>query len=593
MNCDALPNEHMRKICRGDIEVGTPEQHDALMLRWFRDLAKATGVPRVYVPRSKKKREHVPRGPGVGTLLQQKIHWLTGLKSAGGCNCQSVVKKMDLYGEQWCVDNREWILDQIVSNAAKYDVSVFGVPLPAGIINTRAGLSLVRVAAGRMLDSAIRQVVERTAKKQSDRAGRQPTEMRLSRLQVKLRNAAQLAPPPEPDPFTDTPVIHFAAHLWPLSGECWQWHIKHWNEVAASVNGRCVVGVARDSTTVPVSHVKALLSDRFEILELDNAADGEVPTFRQLQESTPSEHNDVLLYCHGKGVRPHTCGSESVRLWTEMMYESVIHNRTRVIQKLGEGYKTFGAFRTFGNKPLRPTHQWHYSGTFFAVRAKHLRGKPVKSGYGGVEVWPGDHFAAAEAWCEFFDSPGYKFGYDIKAMYPKVVDAQMQWEVNRIGGPRCEQHKRELDWFTEIATAKQARTCLVIGSRNGGLEHQLMQHGITCTSIDIAPQPDNTWPDVIIGDSSDPAVRDAARAKGPFDIVFIDGDHGYTGVKADWEYARSLAPKLIAFHDIADTIKHRREGCEVDRLWSEIKRSHDTVENIVGCGWGGIGVVNL
>jgi hypothetical protein len=591
MNCDALPNEHMRKICRGDIEFGTPEQHDALMTRWFRDVAKAKGLPRVQAPRSWKKREYVPRGPGVGTLLQQQIHWLTRLKSVGGCNCQSVADKMDLRGYQWCIDNREWILDQIVSNAAEHGAAVFGVTIPVSIVSTRMGKSLVKAAASRMLDSAIKQVADREQLRHSKRAIRHLTEMKLTRSQIRLRDIAQSAPPPKPDPFTETPLIHFAAHLWPLNGECWRWHIKHWNAVAADISGRCMVGVAVDDTTASVEEVKELLSDRFEVFELSNTGDGEVPTFRTIQQMVPTGHNDVLLYCHGKGVRPHTCGSESVRLWTEMMYESVIHNREKVVEKLGEGYKTFGAFRTFGNKPLRPTYQWHYSGTFFAVRAKHLPGKAVKNGYGGVEVWPGDHVPAAEAWCEFFDSPGFKFGYDIKSLYPKIVDAQMQWEVDRIGGPRCEQHKRELDWF--IGKAKHLQTCLVIGSRNGGLEHQLMKHGITSTSVDIAPQPDNTWPDVIVGDSRDAAVREAAREKGPFDIVFIDGDHSFAGVAADWEYALSLQPKMIAFHDIATAVKHREENCEVDVLWAEIRKSHRTEEKVVGCGWGGIGVVML
>jgi hypothetical protein len=51
---------------------------------------------------------------------------------------------------------------------------------------------------------------------------------------------------------------------------------------------------------------------------------------------------------------------------------------------------------------------------------------------------------------------------------------------------------------------------------------------------------------------------------------------------------------VIALHDIANTIKHREEGCHVDQLWNEIKSSgHTTEEKYVGCGWGGIGVVDL
>jgi hypothetical protein len=133
----------------------------------------------------------------------------------------------------------------------------------------------------------------------------------------------------------------------------------------------------------------------------------------------------------------------------------------------------------------------------------------------------------------------------------------------------------------------------VIGSRNGGLEYQLQQRGHTTISIDIAPQPDNTQ-DIIVGSSADPEVQRRAREAGPFDVVFIDGDHSYSGAKSDWGFAQSLSPRLIAFHDIAPAIKHREEGCEVDRLWNEIKAAgHDTTEKVVGCGWGGIGIVRL
>jgi hypothetical protein len=274
-----------------------------------------------------------------------------------------------------------------------------------------------------------------------------------------------------------------------------------------------------------------------------------------------------------------------------MMYETVMYNQGKVIEQMAKGYKCFGSFRTFGDKPLKPKNLWHYSGTFFAVRAKHVGVKEVKTGYGGVEAWCGDHFAASDSWNEFWDSPGFKFGYDINAIYPRIVDAQMQWEVDRIGGPRCEQHKRELDWF--CGCLSPASRVLVIGSRNGGLEYQLQQRGHTTISIDIAPQPDNTQ-GIIVGSSADPEVQSRAREAGPFDVVFIDGDHSYDGVKADWEFAQSLSPRLIAFHDIAPAIKHREEGCEVDRLWSEINTAgHDTTEKVVGCGWGGIGIVRL
>ena len=114
---------------------------------------------------------------------------------------------------------------------------------------------------------------------------------------------------------------------------------------------------------------------------------------------------------------------------------------------------------------------------------------------------------------------------------------------------------------------------------------------MTSMSIDIAPQADNVHP-MIVGSSLDEEVREKARLAGPYDAVFIDGDHTYDPVKADWEFALSLHPRIIGFHDIADAIVHREIGVFVHKLWNEIKLAgYDTEEKIVGCGWGGIGIV--
>lgn len=79
----------------------------------------------------------------------------------------------------------------------------------------------------------------------------------------------------------------------------------------------------------------------------------------------------------------------------------------------------------------------------------------------------------------------------------------------------------------------------------------------------------------------------------PIDFLFIDGDHTYAGVRADFDtYAPLVRPGgLIAIHDICTHDPEARAG--VDRLWRELCATYETEELIedTGQGWAGIGLV--
>jgi len=67
---------------------------------------------------------------------------------------------------------------------------------------------------------------------------------------------------------------------------------------------------------------------------------------------------------------------------------------------------------------------------------------------------------------------------------------------------------------------------------------------------------------------------------GKVDILFIDGDHSYQGVKDDfYSYSDLVKPNgYIVLHDILDTPHHRECGCFVHELWAELKSKYHTVE---------------
>jgi predicted O-methyltransferase YrrM len=80
------------------------------------------------------------------------------------------------------------------------------------------------------------------------------------------------------------------------------------------------------------------------------------------------------------------------------------------------------------------------------------------------------------------------------------------------------------------------------------------------------------------------------------DLLFIDGDHTYEGVRSDYEtYAPLVAPGgLIVFHDI---LPCGREHGNVSKLWDELQSGVECREFVDKTDvswrgqWGGIGVL--
>lgn len=85
-------------------------------------------------------------------------------------------------------------------------------------------------------------------------------------------------------------------------------------------------------------------------------------------------------------------------------------------------------------------------------------------------------------------------------------------------------------------------------------------------------------------------VRDHVRE---VDMLFLDGDHSYDGVKKDLELYRSLVRVggCVVFHDIVDSAFIREVGHGVYRLWEELEGEKHAF--CVGASWGGIGVLVL
>lgn len=146
---------------------------------------------------------------------------------------------------------------------------------------------------------------------------------------------------------------------------------------------------------------------------------------------------------------------------------------------------------------------------------------------------------------------------------------------------------------------KGSRSILEIGSRYGASLFNFvanMPDGSRVVSVDLGRCPDvkdhetgiwwkdicahiANWHDmhIIQGDSHSKEVIEQVTALGPYDFIFIDGDHSSEGVRADWENYGPLG-KYVGFHDICLP--------NVFPLWCEIKQTRRTVEfaHVYGIG---------
>jgi predicted O-methyltransferase YrrM len=101
---------------------------------------------------------------------------------------------------------------------------------------------------------------------------------------------------------------------------------------------------------------------------------------------------------------------------------------------------------------------------------------------------------------------------------------------------------------------------------------------------------------LIRADSHKPVTQEEVAAilqTNKIDLLFIDGDHTYGGVKKDFDMYEPFVRVggMIVLHDI---VSHRREhDCGVDKYWDEIKKNHEHLEFIENPNqpWAGLGLI--
>jgi predicted O-methyltransferase YrrM len=171
------------------------------------------------------------------------------------------------------------------------------------------------------------------------------------------------------------------------------------------------------------------------------------------------------------------------------------------------------------------------------------------------------------------------------------------------------QVRSEITAFVSLVSEEQPRRVLEIGTWRGGTLYLLAWAsgpGARLLSLDVRRL--GPLHRLLIGriatrgrtvvlrsaDSHAPETRAQVAAffgGDALDLLFIDGDHSYEGVREDYELFSPLVRPggLIAFHDIVDGDEVRVGG--VPRFWREVRDSlEEPVEFVESWSQGGFGI---
>jgi len=159
-----------------------------------------------------------------------------------------------------------------------------------------------------------------------------------------------------------------------------------------------------------------------------------------------------------------------------------------------------------------------------------------------------------------------------------------------------QQRFSELIPFLRQLVLNNCETVLEIGSAEGGLSYIFSELFTRVVALDIYHTANYDKQNIIrfTLDSSNPGDNyKIIEELGPYDLIFIDGNHTYEGVKRDFEIYSPLLNLggIIAFHDIKDTELQRQNNCFVSKFVTELQEANLHVStkifNDFNDEWGG------
>jgi cephalosporin hydroxylase len=205
----------------------------------------------------------------------------------------------------------------------------------------------------------------------------------------------------------------------------------------------------------------------------------------------------------------------------------------------------------------------------------------------------------------------------LAALAGRAATTEDRWDtISRFTEFYAYQKRQEILPFLERVARLQPQRLCEIGAASGGtlcaLSHAATESALVISlDFDFTPARLKALPQLgrprqtvvcIAGDSHDANIH--SRVGGllggeRLDLLFIDGDHSYAGVKADFEMYAGFVRNggLIGFHDIVPDYKARygtptpADSGGVPAFWQEIKaRFRDTQEFVESPAQDGYGI---